>query len=217
MLPLGALVAAMLTALVLAAQAGLAFCDARVAIPIPDAGMASMPGMAAMPTVTAGGHVLMICPVVLVLIASSALLAALALVLIWRDPHRGLARRGLLRVLAGLPPVRTAGALAGLGAVAVAAMLAVDRSAPPALPSCGLLALLLAASSIGAVVLSIAAGRLALALGRRLILAVAATLRLPQRSGALRASRPVPCVCGMRNVSLLAARRGLRAPPRFVR
>jgi hypothetical protein len=213
-LPLTALVASAVTALVLAAQAGLAFCNARVAIPIPD--MADMPGMT-MPAVPAGGQELMICPLVLALIVSSALLAALALVALWHDPHGGVVRRGVLRALAGLPPLRTAGALGVLGAAAVATMLALDHTAPPALPSCFALAGLLAVCSAAAVALSIAAGRIALALGRRLILAVVAALALRPVPGAPLALRLVPRVCGPRAASPLAAGRGLRAPPRFVR
>jgi hypothetical protein len=219
-LPLTALVASAVTALVLAAQVGLAFCNARVALPMPGMadmpGMASMPGMA-MPSVPSGGHVLMICPVVLALIVSSGLLAALALVALWRDPHGGLARRGVVRALAGLPPLRTAGVLAVLGAVAVATMLAVDHAAPPALPSCFALAGLLAACSAAAVALSMAAGRIALAFGRRLILAVAAAAALRPAPSAPLTLRLVPRACGVRAASPLAAGRGLRAPPRFVR
>ena len=218
-LPLTALIACAVTALVLAAQAGLAFCNARIAIPLPAAdvpGMADMPGMA-MPSVAAGGQTLMICPVVLALIVSSALFAALALVALWRDPHGDLARRGVVRALAALPPLRTAGALAVLGAVAVATMLAVDRAAPPALPACFALAGLLAACSAGAVLLSMAAGRVALALGRRIMLAVVAALALRPAPAAPIALQLVPRTCGPRAASPLAAGRGLRAPPRFVR
>ncbi len=219
-LPLAALTAIAVTALVLAAQAGLAFCNARVALPMPAmggmSGMDAMPGMP-MPAIAAGSHTVMICPVVLALIVSSALLAALALVALWREPHGGPARRGVVRALAGLPPVRTTVTLVVLGAAAVATMLALDHAAPPALPACFALAGLLAAGSAAAVAVSLAAGRLALALGRRMFVAIAAALALRPAPGAPLALRLAPCTCGPRAASPLAAGRGLRAPPRFVR
>jgi hypothetical protein len=221
-LPLVALLAAAVTALLIAAQAGLAFCNARVAIPVPAGGMPGMTGMAdmpgmTMPAVPVGAHDLMICPVVLVLIAASVLLAALAIVMLWRDPHRALAGRTMVRTLATLPPLRAASVLAALGAAAVVAMLAVDRAGPPAPASCALLAALLAGCSVAAVALSMAAGRLVLALARRVVLALVAALTVPRPAPAARTARLVPCVCGILAASPLAAGRGLRAPPSIVR
>ncbi len=223
-MPLAALCAATVSAIALAAQAGLSFCNARVAIPLPAAPMTSMPGMdmgsmADMPGMVTlpAGHALMICPVVLVLIVASGLLAAAAIAVAWRDPHRALARRKLVRALAAAPPLRTTSAFAVLGAGALAAMVTVDGAGPPPLATCALLAVLLAGCSLAAGLISVAVGRLALALGRRLMLVVVAAVA--------RAAQPAPplvAACApagfARPVSSPLARgRGLRAPPPVLR
>jgi hypothetical protein len=223
--PLSALLAATVSAIVVAAQAGLAFCNNRIVIPLPCGARAGMAGMDMTGTAMSGmsmvalpgGRALMICPVVLVLIVASAALAAGAIVLLWRDPHRALTGRGIVRVLASLPPARTAGALALLGAGAVSAMLAVDGAGVPSWPVSAMLAALLAGGSLASALLSIAAGRIALAFARRLILAVAGAFARARGGVAPRAQRLVPLVAGVRAASLLAAGRGLRAPPSVMR
>lgn len=209
--PLLALLACSVSAIALAAQSGLAFCNNRVAMPpMPGMDMPDMPGMA-------GGHALMICPVVLVLIVASAVLAAGAIAVLWRDPHRALAQRGIVLALAALPPARSAAALMLLGGGALATMRAVDGTGAPDWTVCASLAGLLAACSLAAVVFSIAAGKLMLAFGRRLILAVAAAIASAGDAPMPLAQRLVPAVAGLRAGALLAAGRGLRAPPPVLR
>jgi hypothetical protein len=217
-LPLLALLACTVSAIALAARAGLSFCNARWAIPLPDDTMPSMPGMdmSAMPAMPAG-HALMICPIVLALIAGSALLAGAALVVVWRDPHRGLARRGIVSALAALPPLRTAASLIALGACAFGAMAVADGAAAPGLPTLAALATLLVACSIAATLLSIVAGRVALACGRRLWLAIVAAIASAPGAPAPPCLRLVPAGALLAPVSLLAAGRGLRAPPLVLR
>jgi hypothetical protein len=204
--PLTALLAAAVLAMVLAAQAGLAFCNNRVAVAMPSNMMASMPGMDMSGGMQAdmGGHVLMICPVVLVLIVASALLAAGAIVLLWRDPHRGLTRRTILHVLA---------TLVIFGGAAVLTMRALDGSGPPALPACVLLTALLVGCSLTATLFSIIAGRVAIALGFRLILAVVAALARVPDVAAPCAQRLAPLSVNLNFICLLASGQGLRAPP----
>jgi hypothetical protein len=213
--PLTALLAAAVLAMVLAAQAGLAFCNNRVAVAMPANMMASMPGIDMTGGMQAdmGGHVLMICPVVLVLIVTSALLAAAAIVLLWRDPHRGLTRRTILHVLAHLPPIRTAATLVIFGGAAVLTMRALDGSGPPALPACVLLTALLVGCSLTATLFSIIAGRVAIALGFRLILAVVAALARVPDVAAPCAQRLAPLSVNLNFICLLASGQGLRAPP----
>jgi hypothetical protein len=177
--------------------------------------MASMPGIDMTGGMQAdmGGHVLMICPVVLVLIVASALLAAAAIVLLWRDPHRGLTRRTILHVLAHLAPIRTAATLVTFGGAAVVAMRALDGSGLPALPACALLAALLIGCSLTATVVSIIAGRVAIALGSRLILAVVAALARVPNVAAPCAQRLAPLSVNLNSLCLLASGHGLRAPP----
>jgi hypothetical protein len=209
-LPLVALLAAAISTIALAAHAGLAFCDNRVVVPMPDT-MASMPGMD-----MGSPGALMICPVVLVLIVASTLLAVAAIAVVWRDPHRGLARRTIVRALAALPLGRTAGVLMLGGGAAVALMLLLDGSGPPALTACPLLAALLAGCSLLAATFSIVIGRITLAFGRRLLLAVVAAISAATAPAPPCARRRFSLVAGGRALPLLAAGRGLRAPPSFV-
>jgi hypothetical protein len=198
--------------MVLAAQTSLA-CTDKVAIPVPEA-MPPMPGMEMAGPV---GQALMICPIVLALSVASALLILAAAVLLWRDPHRAVTRHSICWALASLPPSRTAVAVALAGGGAVAAMLWLDRSGPPALPICALLVAVMVLCSLTATAAGIAFGRVAMTLGRRLMLAIVAAIARASVSPAARcfefAGRTV-CSAG---TCLLAAGRGLRAPPSFVR
>jgi hypothetical protein len=198
-------------AMVLAAQMSLA-CTDKVAVPVADDMMSAMPGMA----MAAHGPV-MVCPVVLILIVVSALLSACAAAMQWRDPHRALAQREFLQTLARLPPARTAGTLALAGTSAVGTMIWLERSGPPALPMCALLAALLFACALAATLCAIAFGRVAVAFGRRLILAIAGAIARASDVPAPFARQRVPVVARGHGVPLLAAGRGLRAPPLFVR
>jgi hypothetical protein len=216
--PLTALLVSTLSALVLAAQSGLAFCNDRLAVPLPAGRMPGM-DMSSMPAMPGmgSGPALTICPVVLVLIVASAVLAAVAIVVLWRDPHRTLAQRGIVRALASLPPARSAGVLTLLGGAALALMRAVDGAGAPGPAVCALLAALLAGCSLAAVLFSIAAGKLVLAFGHRFIVAIAGAIASASAPVARFARRAVPAVCGIRAGALLAAGRGLRAPPPVLR
>jgi len=213
---LSALLGATVLGIVVAVQTTLA-CTDKMALPMPGGVMAAMPGMDMGVTMRGPmSHAIMVCPVVLALIVASVLLSAAALAMWWRDPHRGVSQRAIVRALVQLPPARTAGALALAGGGAVATMLWLERSGPPAVPVCAMLLSLLLVCSLSATLFGIIAARVALALGRRLILAVVtafaaagAAAPCPQRLG--------PVVAGGHAVPLLAAGRGLRAPPSFVR
>jgi hypothetical protein len=172
--------------------------------------MSAMPGPVA-------AHAMLICPVVLVLIVTSALLTAGAAILLWRDPHRALTQRSLLQTLARLPLARTIAGVAIAGGCAIVAMLWLERSAPPALPACAMLAALLVVCALGLTLLTVVAGRIALALGRRLILAIVAAVADAAAAASPRVTRFVPVLAGGHAAALLAAGRGLRAPPIFVR
>jgi hypothetical protein len=214
---LAALLAATVLATLLVVQTSLA-CTDKVALPVGSATMAMMPGMDMRSMAgPAGAPAMMICPIVLALFAACLLLAAAALALWWRDPHRALTQRTIVRALAQLPPARTMMGLAFAGGSAVAAMLWFERSGPPALPNCVLALGLLAACSLGATLCAIVAGRIALAFGRRLMLAIAAAIDAVESHSVTRERRFVPVVAGGHDLPLLSAGRGLRAPPVFVR
>jgi hypothetical protein len=203
-------------AMVFAAQTSLS-CTDKLAIPVP-AAMPSMPGMDMTAMQGPLGHqAMMICPVVLGLIATSALLIAAAALIWWRDPHRALLQRSILAALAGLPALQTAGAIALMGAGAVVAMLRLERSAPPALPVCAMLVALLVACALVATVLAIACGRIAIAFSRRLVLAIVAAVARAGQAAAAHRGEIVSPLTSAYCASLLAAGRGLRAPPSFVR
>jgi len=199
--------------MLLAAQMSLA-CTDKIALPIAAGAMPGM-DMSAMPA--PGQSAMMICPIALALIVASAVLALAAIAMLWRDPHRALTRRTIAGVLAHLPPTRTAATLLLGGASAVAAMLGLEHSTPPALPVCAMLIALLVLCALTATVLGIAAGRIALALGHRLIVALVAAIAYAADAGPLHVQRLPPLVDFGYAVPVLATGRGLRAPPSFVR
>jgi hypothetical protein len=213
--PLFALLSSAVLAMVLAAQTSLA-CTDKVAIPVPGA-MPPMPGMELAAVPGPVGQALMICPIVLALSVASALSILAAAVLLWRDPHRAVTQRSIWLALASLPPSRTAVAVALAGSAAVAAMLWLDRSGPPALPICALLVAVLVLCSLSATVACIAFGRIAMALGRRVMLAIVAAIARTSVSTAARRFEFADRIACSACVCLLAAGRGLRAPPSFVR
>jgi MFS family permease len=199
-------------AMLLAAQMSLA-CTDKIAVPVADGVMSAMPGM----DMAAVRAPVMVCPIVLVLMVASALLTAFAATLLWRDPHRALAQRDIMQTLARLPLARTVGSVALAGTSAVGAMLWLERTGPPALPVCAMLAMLLFGSALAVTLCAIVAGRIAIAFGRRLILAIAAAIARASDARSPHAHQLVPVVAAVHAVPLLAAGRGLRAPPSFVR
>jgi hypothetical protein len=211
-----ALLSSAVLAMLLAAQTSLA-CTDKIALPVAAGAMQMMPGMDMSSMQAPGQSMIMICPIVLALIVASALLTLAAIAMLWRDPHRALTQRTIAGALAQLPPARTAVTLLLGGASAVTAMLALEHSAPPALPVCALLVALLVLCALVATVTGIVAGRVALALGRRLIVALVAAVAYAAEAGSLHVQRLVPVVDFGHAVPVLAAGRGLRAPPSFVR
>jgi hypothetical protein len=214
--PLCALLSFAVLAIVLTAQTGLAFCGNRVALPGPMAD--DMPGMAmvALPN-AAPDHQLMICPVVLVLIVASAVLAVAALVVLWLDPDRAFTRSSMAHGLARLPLLRSVAALVVFGAGAVSAMIAVDGAGPPAPATCAILLLLTIAGALAAVGASTLCARVVLALGRRLLIAIASAIADRRVREKLFLRRSLVRNAAGTASRLFAARRGLRAPPSFVR
>ncbi len=215
-IPLVALLTLAVLAMLLAAQMSLAACTDKIALPIAAGAMPMMPGMDMSSMQSPGQSGLMICPIVLALIIASALLTFAAIALLWRDPHRALTRRTIAGALAHLPPARTAATLLLGGASAVAAMLGLEHSTPPALPVCAMLIALLVLCALTATALGIGAGRIALAFGRRLIVALVAAVAYAA-DGPLHVQRLPPLVDFGYAVPVLATGHGLRAPPSFVR
>ena len=209
-LPLIALLSVAVSAIVIAVQTSLA-CTDKLTVAMPAGVMGAMPGM------DSGDHSVLICPVILALFVASALLTGAAAAMLWSDPHRVLTQRAIVRALAQLPPARTAATLGLAGGSAVAAMLWFERSGPPALPLCALVLALLLVCSLSATLFAIVAGRLAIAFGRRLILAIVTAVAAAAGAKVPAAQHRIRAVAGGHAVPLLSAGRGLRAPPSFVR
>jgi hypothetical protein len=212
-----ALLSSTALATLLIVQTALA-CTDKIALPVPAAPMAMMPGMD-MSTMgdAPSGQMMMVCPVVLTLIALSLVLTAAAIALVGRDPHRSLALRAVVCSLAGLPPLRTAGAVALTSATAVAAMVRLDGMGPSDLGACATVLGLLAVCSLSAALFAIAAGRIVLEFSRRLVVAIVAAVARVAPPAAPRACRCAFAVISSREIAPLARGRGLRGPPSFVR
>jgi hypothetical protein len=180
--------------------------------------MNAMPGMPmdAMPGMPMD-HQLMICPVVLVLIAASAVLALTAIVLVRADADGALTCRTLARGFVRLPVARVVAVLSAFAVVAVAAMVAVDGAGVPSAPACALLAALLLGGAFVSVVAAVMCAHVALAFGQRVLVGlIAAILARPADPKPFAMRRSAWRVARMAHV-LLAAGCGLRAPPSFVR
>lgn len=214
--PLVAFTATALLAIVLAAQAQLV-CSHEMIVAMP---AISMPGMAGMemPPASSVTNALALCPIVLILGIAAAVLCANALALIIFDPHRSTTGRTLARRISRLSLTTTATTLLALGSTAVGIMMAIDRSTPTGVTGWLLLAGIVVGIAVAASVIAAGTARCALALTRRLAVAIAYVF------AALAPPVPVPVYArhdlGARTahrVPALAARRGLRAPPHTVR
>jgi hypothetical protein len=205
--PFVAFIATAVLAIVLAAQAQLV-CSHAMLVAMPAMAGMEMAGMAT------GATTVALCPVVLILGIAAALLTANAIGLVLADPHRASSTRTLARRCAQLPVVTTAGTVIALGSAAVGTMMALDHSTPAGIAGWLLLAGIIAAIAVSTSVIAVAAARVTLALTRRIAVAIACAIALLRPA----VPAPVPCRNDARRriahrVPLLAARRGLRAPP----
>ena len=195
------------TGLAAFAQAGGAFCGHRVVLAVHHHAMGAMAGM----PVTAAPDAEGICPCIVYAAAVAALLCLFALVAL--AGARTGAPAVLLQAARLIAGLRLAPLTAGLGlagAVPLAAILATD-GVPVGGAAFAVVAALLGGALLTALALS-AAARFAVALARRIVVALAAAFRLfvpgadapwtPRRA-------PVLVFAGVR----LARRRPSRAPP----
>jgi hypothetical protein len=212
--PLVTLAAFALLAIVLAAQAGLAFCANRVGISTPI--MDDMPGMPAGPTPPMH-HELLVCPVVLVLIIASGVLAAAAIFALWTDPHRALTQRTLARALSEVRVLPAASFVGISSGFAVAAMIMTDGAGVPSPATCAFLVALLFAGALLAVAVSVVFARIVLTLGVRLLVAIVSAIGRRAASAGPVDQRFSPQGIPTAALDLVAAGCGLRAPPILVR
>jgi hypothetical protein len=209
--PLAALAALAVCALVLAAQSGYALCGRRISL----SGMPAMAmdGMAmnGMPMPPVNG--VMICPIVLCLIVASALLAAATIVVAACDPDRALTGRYAVRALARLNVTRVSGllALAALGSGIAMELLDTSTAATPA--SRLLLVGIALGGSFVLTVLAQTAGRLVLALGTRVWRSIFKPIAVRSNTPSGYAARLRGTERGFPALSLATRTHGLRAPP----
>jgi len=203
--PLGAFFALAALSVVLAAQAELA-CTRRMVM--------SMPGME-MPAASGG---IALCPIVLALGLAAAMLTAAAVTLLAADPHRRVTARVLARRYAGASFPVAAGAVLALGSGAVGLMIAVDGRTPSGYAGWLVLASIVIAVTLATTLTAFTGVHALAALGGRIALVLAREVALLGR-----AALGPAFVCRSRaavtvhRVPVLAARRGLRAPPLFSR
>jgi hypothetical protein len=211
--PLAALFTLAVLAMAWAASAHV--CARPLVMDMSGMSMATMPGMdmasGTMPMLQTPAGSVMLCPVVVGLIVLSTLLGAWSIVTASRDRHRTLTLTLLVRALARLPVLRTFGALVAAGALAIAAIVAVDGHGAFSLALAVTLAALLGGIAIGATIASLVLARCILALCARLLIAVIGAIAERRTAGRTwnRRSMRAPRAC----VVAIVSGRGLRAPP----
>lgn len=218
--PLTALLATAVVAIAMAATSGLALCRHQVALSMPMS--MSMPMNMPMPDMPAAAPgIVDLCPVVISLLVLALSLGAWAVVALAFERHRAVVRHRLFALLAGLPIVRSVAALAAVSTLPIGLIIAIDAGGPASTQGWLLLAAFVAGSAVLATLAAIFGARCVLGLGRRLILRIAAA-RVP----APRRVRPaamhdrgdsVSSASAQGDVCVLAAGRGLRAPPLLFR
>lgn len=207
--PLYAFLATAALSVLLAAQAQLA-CSRHVVMTMPD----GMPGM----EMPASSGAISLCPIVLVLGLAAAFLTAYAVATLTFGPHRRATRRALVRSYAHLPLHVIAGSVLALGSASVGLMMAVDGTTPAGFYGWLLLAGIVLAVAFAAALAGLGIMRAILALGERIALVLAAELHVLRRRALVPSfAQRRPAAPAGHRVPLLAARRGLRAPPLSVR
>ncbi len=227
--PLAALLGCTTLAIVLAGQAGLAVCSYRVVVPSPAGAMPGMPGMgdmrdmAGMHDMPPGMHDmpgmipgLSICPVVLGLILFAAAAMCWAFVAQCADRDRAYSRRRLLGVVARLPFGRTVLAISTAATLPLCVIAATEGTAHLSLLSLAAPAACVIGASIAITALIAGFAQFAIALGRRLVFAIAAIFVRRVYKALRFERRPVSAATSFGDACALAVGGGLRAPPALV-
>jgi hypothetical protein len=202
--PVGAFLALASLATLLAAQAQIA-CTRQVSLAMPD-----MPGM------NMGGGPISLCPIVLMLSAAAMILTANAFALLLTQRNRGAVSRALATFVVRLPFAGACATTLAFGAGAVGSMMVLDGTAPSGAIGWLCLGAVVLATGVAATLVAFGIGRLILAITRRIAVALEREVQVSRCADAQvrRRSDAVPLT---RCVPLLAACRGLRAPPQIVR
>jgi hypothetical protein len=206
--PLGAFLSLTTLATLLSAQTRLV-CTRQMTMDMPGMDMASMP---------APGGAISLCPIVLVLSIASIVLTIHAFVLLLLDRDRVASSRSLARFVLRFPVGGTCATIVTLGCGAVATMMAVDGTSPADPTGWLCLAVIILTTAVAGTLVAIALGHLLLSITRSIVLALERALRVTRRIASATPAPSVDAVVPMRHrVHVLAASRGLRAPPPLVR
>jgi len=212
-MPIGAFLTLATLAAVLAAQAQIA-CSHQVSVGLP---MAAMPGMDMSSMPIAGGAV-SLCPVVLVLSIAAIVLTLNATAVLLLDRGCDAVSRPLAQYVVRQPFARTCACMLTLGAGAVGTMMAIDGNVPQGPAGWLSLGGIVLATAVAATVIAIGFGRCVIALTRRVAIVFDREVRIVRRAiDAAHVDRRRRMSLVQRRLPLLAACRGLRAPPPVVR
>jgi hypothetical protein len=207
-LPIGAFLALATLATLFAAQAQIA-CTRRISVAMPD-----MPGMDMSGGPTGGA--LSLCPIVVMLSAAATILTLNAFALLLTSRNRGAVSRGLALFVMRLPFAGACATTLAFGAGAVGTMMALDGTAPDGAIGWLCLGAIILASGVAATLVAFGIGRFVLAITRRIVIALEREIQI-SRSADAHVRRRIGAAPPARRVPLLAAYRGLRAPPQTVR
>jgi hypothetical protein len=209
--PLAAFLSLATLATLLAAQALLA-CSRQVTIAMPE-----MPGMnmAAMPMPPGA---VSLCPIVIALGVIGGVLSLNAFVLLLLDPNRASTGRSAARLVVRLPFAGTCGIILAFGCGAVGMMIAIDGTVPGSSAAWLSLGGIVLAVTIAAALVAVALGKFVLTISRRVGVALQREIQIVRRSrSCVHLRRPHRIAHLQHSAPILAACRGLRAPPFLVR
>jgi hypothetical protein len=212
-MPIGAFLTLATLATVLAAQAQIA-CTRQVSVGL---SMAAMPGMD-MSSMPMASGALSLCPVVLVLSIAAIALTLNATAVLLLDRGSDAVSRPLAQYVVHQPFARTCACILALGAGAVGTMMAIDGNVPQGPAEWLSLGGIVLATAVAATVIAIGFGRCVIALTRRIAIVIEREIRIARRAiVAAHVDRRRHISLVQRRLPLLAACRGLRAPPPIVR
>jgi hypothetical protein len=210
-MPLAAFLSLATLAMLLAAQA-LLVCSRQVSV-----SMVAMPGMQ-MATAPMTVGAVSLCPLVIALGVIGAVLSVNAFLLLQFDPNRVHTGRLAARLVVRLPFAGTCGIILSFGCGAIGTMMAIDGTAPGS--NAGWLSLggIVLAVTIAAALVAVALGKFVLSISRRVGVAILHAVQIVRRSRTcVHLRRPDRIAHPQHRAPILAACRGLRAPPVLVR
>jgi hypothetical protein len=195
--------------MVLAGQAQIA-CTRQISIGM---SMRDMPGMDMSTLAMPAGGAISLCPVVLALTIAAVLMTLNAAVWLLLDPESAAASRSLAGFVVRLPFATTCASIFALGAGGVGTMMAIDGNEPAGVAGWLSLLGIVLGTAIAAAIIAVGLGRCVIALTRRIALAFERELFIVSRAFMEYVGTRYRAVAVRPYIPVLAACRGLRAPP----